>query len=475
VYRCTAPHPSTCRTRRTYRTRRTWFPCLSLLWLALLNAQLQAQNLDGNWLTDGYGYFIQIDGPTLTAREITSVSCLFSFTANRQTETPAGSLAAFKQTQRAATMVVLPGGSSQEVRLHLNGTASDMVLRRVAARPAICERPMTDTALTNFDVFAATWAEHYGFFDLKGADWKAIVAAHRSRVTGSTTPEQLLEIFKRMIEPFEDAHTFIAATTIKQGWQGSRRGPNWLEPSERSKAYEVTDKKYLRSSLQSWCNGQVQYALLDSNVGYMRIKSFNGYGKEPGFESGLIALEQALDAIFADTSRWSGLVIDVRINGGGADPYGLAIASRLATREYLAYSKEARNDPNDPRRWTEPQPSMVRPSDRPGFKGRVIELIGLHSVSAAETFTQALMKREPKVIRVGENTQGVFSDVLGRVLPNGWRIGLPNERFLTDGKNYDGPGIPPDVGVPVFPKSDLETGRDGAIEKALELLGVGKF
>jgi hypothetical protein len=127
VYRCAAPHPSTCRTyrtRRTRRTRRTWFPCLSLLWLALLNAQLQAQNLDGNWLTDGYGYFIQIDGPTLTAREITSVSCFFSFTANRQTETPAGSLAAFKQTQRAATMVVLPGGSSQEVRLHLNGTAS---------------------------------------------------------------------------------------------------------------------------------------------------------------------------------------------------------------------------------------------------------------------------------------------------------------------------------------------------------------
>jgi C-terminal processing protease CtpA/Prc len=99
-------------------------------------------------------------------------------------------------------------------------------------------------------------------------------------------------------------------------------------------------------------------------------------------------------------------------------------------------------------------------------------LTGVHSVSAAETFTQALMKREPKVTRVGEHTQGVFSDVLGRRLPNGWRFGLPNERFLTDGKNYDGPGIPPDVPVPVFPKSDLETGRDGALEKALDLLGA---
>ena len=76
------------------------------------------------------------------------------------------------------------------------------------------------------------------------------------------------------------------------------------------------------------------------------------------------------------------------------------------------------------------------------------------------------------MIRVGENTQGVFSDVLGRRLPNGWTFGLPNERFVTDGKTYDGDGIPPDVPVPVFPHSDLDAGRDGALEKGLELLGV---
>ena len=78
-------------------------------------------------------------------------------------------------------------------------------------------------------------------------------------------------------------------------------------------------------------------------------------------------------------------------------------------------------------------------------------------MSAAETFTQALMNRVPPVVRVGENTQGVFSDVLGRRLPNGWRFGLPNERFVTNGRSYDGPGIAPDVNVPVFPATDLES------------------
>ena len=34
---------------------------------------------------------------------------------------------------------------------------------------------------------------------------------------------------------------------------------------------------------------------------------------------------------------------------GGADPYGLAIASRLATSEHLAYTNEARADRTDRR------------------------------------------------------------------------------------------------------------------------------
>jgi hypothetical protein len=53
----------------------------------------------------------------------------------------------------------------------------------------------------------------------------------------------------------------------------------------------------------------------------------------------------------------------------------------------------------------------------------------------------ALLGRKPVVSRIGENTQGVFSDVLTRHLPNGWSFGLPNEIYLTeDGKAFDGLG-----------------------------------
>ena len=94
---------------------------------------------------------------------------------------------------------------------------------------------------------------------------------------------------------------------------------------------------------------------------------------------------------------WKGLVIDVRLNGGGADPYGIAIARRLTSTPYTAYVKQARSDPADATKWTAEQPSVVQPSTRPSFLGPVVELTGIQSVSAAETFTQALMNRTPKI------------------------------------------------------------------------------
>jgi len=181
------------------------------------------------------------------------------------------------------------------------------------------------------------------------------------------------------------------------------------------------------------------------------------------------ALDSALDEIFSDPGL-HGLVIDVRCCRGGQDGYGLVIASRLATQKYLAYTKFARADPVDRNRWTPGDPSIVEPSSRPGFHGPVVMLTGLLTISAGEIFTQALMGRTPHVTRIGENTQGVFSDVLGRKLPNGWEFGLPNEVYRTKGKTFDVTGIPPDINIPVFTDADVAAGTDPAMARALELL-----
>jgi C-terminal processing protease CtpA/Prc len=82
-----------------------------------------------------------------------------------------------------------------------------------------------------------------------------------------------------------------------------------------------------------------------------------------------------------------------------------------------------------------------------------------------------MMGRKPAVTRIGENTQGVFSEVLERKLPNGWEFGLPNQIYRTaEGKSFDGMGIPPDIAVPVFPPEELRDGRDSGLSKAIETI-----
>ncbi|MBI3448196.1 MAG: S41 family peptidase [Acidobacteria bacterium] len=450
---------------------RRFLTILALAFLAPPAVSAQTPALTGVWKSDGYGLVFVADGDTLQAYEVTRTTCVPSMKMIRRPATPAGVEAVYTVDNELTLVKATP--DPDEKRLHNDGAASDMMIHRMAARPAVCDKPTPDTPEGNFEVFAQTWAEHYILFDEKHADWPAVVAAARANVKATTTPADLFEILQGMIAPFEDAHTSIGAEAIQRRYRTLRKGTDRLikngmkdfRTKDLPPLLAVTDAR-LQGPIRKWCDDQVQFGRLDESTGYLRFLSEGGYTKEGDFASGLDALEEALDAIFTD-SKLKGLVIDVRINFGGADPYGLALASRLATSDYVAYSKEARMDPVDHKKWTPGQPSLVRPSTRPSFRGPVVELTGPLTISAGETMTQALMGRTPRVIRIGENTQGVFSDVLGRTLPNGWTFGLPNEVFRSpEGKTFDGPGIPPDMAVPVFADEDLKAGRDPALERA---------
>ena len=432
--------------------------------------------MDGVWRSQGYGNVFEIHGATSNAFEVTNSTCVAGGTAAVDTTPVPGRIATFR-TPGGGEMFVRAGGSADHKLLHSEGSASDERIDRIPRLPAVCDHPTENTPAGNFEVFAQTWAEHYISFDLKKTDWGKVVAANRSKVAPTTTPTELFDILETMIGPFGDTHAFLAAPAIDRVAQRRRPGTDRVvkgdfqafRRSGMAALLDVTDRAYLKTPLRKFCNDQIQYGHIDEATGYLRILSFSNYAKG-GFAAGLAALEAALDDIFSDRALGA-LVIDVRINGGGADPYGLAIASRLATSEYLAYTKLARADPIDRNKWTPGDPSLVRPSARPGFRGPTVELIGPLTISAGETFTQALMGRIPPITRIGENTQGVFSDVLGRRLPNGWRFGLPNEVFRTpQGTTFDGPGIPPDAAVPVFADEDVAAGKDPGVARALEIL-----
>ncbi len=431
--------------------------------------------LDGLWRTDGYGSVLGIERGQLRTWQTTEVSCLPVPEAGTAVGQPGADGSVRFELADSEVLTVRPEGPGR-ARLSHDGSVGHVELRRVHALPSRCgdpEAPKDPRSV--FDVFWRTYKENYPFFSLHGVDWDAQRARYLPRITEHTTPEQLFTILRDMIQPLHDAHTSLVMD--KRHWYAGRRPGTPADTDAFKKRVDAALAREL-PPVRTWAQGHVAYAELPDRVGYLRIDRFSGYGDKPGYAAEAAELDRALDSVFSEANvhgpnRMRGLVLDVRFNGGGYDALGLRIASRLTDRPYLAYAKRARDDADDPARFTRPQPIMVRPAKGPRFTGPVAELTGITSVSAAETFTQALMGRTPHVTRVGENTQGVFSDTMDRLLPNGWHFALPNEQFTTapdSARSYDATGIPPDVRTPVFTDSELEHGPDSALDRARALL-----
>ncbi|MFF2809280.1 S41 family peptidase [Streptomyces sp. NPDC058000] len=441
-------------------------------------ARAAAPSLDGVWRTDGYGTLVTIKGSALKTYETTAVSCLSGQVTGVRAGAPGADGSLRFTVPDSAPLTVAPVGADG-ARMAFADKAGHHTLHRAGALPGRCgARPAGDPRAV-FDVFWQTYAENYPFFRARGIDWNAVRDRYRPRITAKTTDAELLAVLHAMIEPLNDAHTRVIAGPDR--WFAGKRPGTVLPTPEFTTRVDAAIAANLgpHTVQRHWAQGKLSYADLPGRIGYFRVTQFARYTKQGGYAGEVAELDRALDAIFTKArtqgpTALRGLVLDLRVNGGGSDALGLRIASRLTDRPYLAYRKRARNDPADARKFTTPEPVSVRPHRGPVYTGPLAVLTSRLTISAGETFTQSLTGRSPALTRIGENTQGVFSDILERALPNGWSFGLPNEEFLTaDGRTFDGPGIPPAVRAPVFTDAELSARRDTALTRARELLGRG--
>ncbi|MEU0718788.1 S41 family peptidase [Streptomyces lavendulocolor] len=430
-------------------------------------AVAQQPTADGIWRMDGYGTVLSIRNGTLQEYQTTSVSCLKGDSARR---TGPGTYT----TPDGTVLTVRTQGGRDRGSIRADGSVGDRNLHRIQKLPDACTRPVPEDPLAAFDVFWQSFEENYPFFSAKGIDWHAVRDQYRPTVHVETTRDELFAVFSEMVKPLFDSHVAVqdGARVFAQGRPGTVLPTAELDA--KVKKFIVERDLEDARNLQDFANGRITYADLSGGQGYLRISGFGGYaGAGAPYAAQLAELDRALDTVLSQEriQRLKGLIIDLRINGGGSDALGIRIAERLTDIPYVAYSKRARNDPADPTRHTRPQPAYVTPAQSPRYTGPIAVLTGGSTVSAGETFTQALMDRPGRTIRIGQPTQGVFSDVMSRKLPNGMAAWLPNEEFLTgSGRTFDGAGIPPHLTEPVFTKEEFDKKRDSALDRALHVL-----
>lgn len=419
------------------------------------------------WRSDGYGRIYALQGDQLSTYEITQISCI-----------PADSLSRIRSVDANGTQGFGSGGAVEAtLRIaadgravyHEVGTVSDVDLLPVPALPAACGRQLADDPVTTFDVFWATVNENYNSLKRRNVDWAGMRSRYRPMINQETRSKQLFGILRAMLEPLGDMHTGLSDSDDRE-FEGKRPGTVEIDPEESDAAVDSFLLSQGATNYVTFGEGKLVYADLPNGRAYLRINAFEALSEGDEWAANEAEVNRMLDTVFTAqrVAGWQMLVIDLRNNPGGEDALGIEVAGRLTDRPYVAYTKAARNDPKDPDKHAREQRVQVTPAAGPRYTGPVRLLTGPLTISAGETFTLAMMGRTPAPERLGENTQGVYSDTLERKLPNGWTVTLGNEDFIgPDGRSYEGPGIPPTTPIPVFPPAELAAKQDSVLAAAL--------
>ncbi len=478
---------------------------------SLRNNQVQEdlRNLKGFWQQDGYGSLLVVGDSTIKEYETSSKHCLLTNEYD------------FPDFPLFPTTVKVNRERSQFYS-RPDLTIHSYAYNLIADLPDACRYGITKKTrdpLANFEVFWAIFNENYAYFKERNVDWLGAYDENLWRVEqlGETKEDQLalFEIFSSMIMQLDrDGHAGIEyidsddpSTTIVRDAASYREFGERLR-SEFSKAYSENElralfesysdyfddfgafKEYMlinvffanlsrkdaeivksymtQKSLQEAANGQINWGVMEGNIGYIQILSMGGFStdSEASVEEFLASLEIEMSHIVNEFRDTDSVILDVRLNGGGLDLIGLEIAKYFYDRPRTVFRKKARSEDRDANKVNiriKPAPiSYIKP---------IYLLTSSVTASAAEIFTLA-MKELPYVRLVGEPTNGIFSDVLVKTLPNGWTVDVSNEIYADhQGISYEYVGVVPDETALMFDKAYRGAGKDSALERVSQLVG----
>jgi C-terminal processing protease CtpA/Prc/Flp pilus assembly protein TadD len=309
----------------------------------------------------------------------------------------------------------------------------------------------------NFEHLWKTYDRNYALFGAKHIDWDALYKVYRPQVTAKTTEDELFQIIADMLGNLNDNH--VRLISPKRQFQSGILGQMKMEDF----SLDLVKKKYLKDKSKPLVDGNFDYGWITDSIGYFH---FRGFGR-------MELTRAAIDQIIKEFKDAKAIVVDVRGNGGGDDRVGKLIADRFADRKrhYMktAIRNGSRHDDFTPWKYW-----YVEPDGPIQFTKPVILLTHRHSVSASENFALA-MRVLPHVTVVGDATSGVFADVYGDRLPNGWRFSVSFKLFIDQtGFCWEGIGVPADIRQ-INTKQDIEAQRDKVLEFAVSLIETGSL
>lgn len=201
----------------------------------------------------------------------------------------------------------------------------------------------------------------------------------------------------------------------------------------------------------------ITYRMLSSNIGYIRIKSFND-NTFSNFESALTHLQEQ-----SGSQGLNGIVFDLRNNTGGTLDSIVAVLDKLLPEGEIVKLVN-RNGVE-----------QVYKSDANQIDLPLVVLVNDYTASAAELFTGALMDYDKAEV-VGTKTYGKGCALGIYPLKDGSGLSIVDRMYYTPaGRNFEGNGIDPDYVVEIGDDLranlfNLTQKEDPQLSKAIEVL-----
>jgi hypothetical protein len=291
--------------------------------------------------------------------------------------------------------------------------------KRAIKQPAAITPALAQQA---FDQLWEAFDREYAMFVLRpDVDWTRLRDQYRLRAVACKSTAEFGGICAEMLRSLRDLHVWLTVSG------------NQVPVFNRERTANANPAAFRRILGELKRSGPMDWTITADRIGFISIYGWNGSGLPGQFDT-------VLDKMRGTNT--SGLVLDVRLNGGGSEDLARKVAGRFLEKEFVYAFSQFRSGPNHTN-LTEKYSRSVQPRGPWRYEHPVVLLIGQKCMSSSESFV-AMMSGAPQVTIMGDHTCGSSGNPKIVQLPLAMTVSVPRWiDYLPEGTPLDEKGMVP--------------------------------
>jgi hypothetical protein len=305
----------------------------------------------------------------------------------------------------------------------------------------------SDTAQAAFDQLWQAFDRDYALFVLRPeVDWSRLRDQFRPKALASKSTDEFARVCAELLKALRDLHVWLTVA--------GDNVPVFNRP-RLANSNPAAHRAILGTLNQT--GRRVQWAVTPDRIGFLAIASWD----DPA------APNQCAEAL-EQMRNTRGLIVDVRLNGGGSEDLAREVAGRFLPQEFVYAFSQYRDGPSHTN-LTRKLERKAAPRGPWRYDRPVVLLIGQKCMSSNESFV-AMMSGATNVTTMGDSTCGSSGNPEIIQLPLDMTVSVPRWiDFLPDGTPLDEHGFRPQFPFTAEPGA-FDGNRDDLLTAAVQRL-----